>query len=397
MFKLEANPRAMARLALGTSITVATLLCIPDAFALTAITSDFVVWLTRLVGLWLTAAILWFCGFLGILHLARIFGGPIVFSPDGIRLWRLGKVISWFSIKALSVERQDIFAYAFFLPLPVYRLTFYVRKKEGGNLAQVHLPSFTFSCSEFDALVRHVLQHTSKLQPNSIELANFELEDQEHLSNMSRRGVKFRIGLSIFIMFGLVMFLGRKSVVTYEFNLGNKAFRAGDYASAQRHFEVATKTDPAYAIGWDRLARSEFRQGNAAAAEEHWHKALVYKPDLVEAKLGVSKILMQKREYSKAMQLLEQCRRLSPYYTPVYLNLAQLHWLTGQRDKALTFLDLALKQGNVDADSYAACARVALEFELRDRSMSLAKQALSVDPTNREAQSLMTILMGRQP
>lgn len=84
-FKLESSPTALARLALGSSCTIATLLCVPDAFALVPNAPNFHTWAIRLAGLWLTAYILWFSGFLGALHFGRLFGGATVLGGNGLR------------------------------------------------------------------------------------------------------------------------------------------------------------------------------------------------------------------------------------------------------------------------------------------------------------------------
>src|SRR5437868_4392663 len=94
-FRVQPHPRALARFALGSSCTIALLLCIPDAFGLLPVVANPGIWLLRMFGLFLSALLLWFLGFYSLLLITRFIGGGLNFNHDGLRLWRFGKRMKW--------------------------------------------------------------------------------------------------------------------------------------------------------------------------------------------------------------------------------------------------------------------------------------------------------------
>jgi Tfp pilus assembly protein PilF len=362
-------------------------------FALIPNAPNFQTWAVRLVGLWLTAYILWFCGFLGVLFLGRFLGGATIVGGKGLRLWRFGRWIPWDSIKAVGVEQQDLFARVFCLSPPVYRLTLFT-KRSRSSLTPVNVPSFLFLKADFKALVSYVLKETRLGAAALLPFLLFNPNEIDDLKKSYRRSEKLRLLFVAFIVPGLVMFLGRKSITSYEFNLGNKAFRVENYAEARLHFERSVSTDPAFAVGWDRLARSEHRLGDNRNAEEHWHKALAYRPDFVDSKIGLAKLFIENGEYDKAKSLLEQSVRLSPHNTAAYLNLSRIALHAGNRQQALSLLQSAITEGNPDATSFAACARLSAELGMQQQAVKLAQQALKWDPANVDAKSVLKSFEG---
>lgn len=392
-YKLESNPAALAQLTLGSSCTIATLLCIPDAFALIPNAANLETWTIRLIGLWMTAYILWFCGFLGVLHLGRFLGGAIVLDGKGLRLWRFGRLIAWDSIKGVGVERQDLFARLFCLRPPVYRLTLFTRRSRTG-LTPVNVPSFLFLDGEFQALVAYVSKECGLGRASTSPALLIVLNEMSDLRKAYRRSAKLSLLIIALVVPGLVMYLGRRTIAGYEFNVGNKAFHVANYAEARRHFEKSTSADPTFAMAWDRLARSEHRLGDNDKAEEHWHKALSYKPDLVDSKIGLAKIFIERGEYDKAKPLLQQSIRLSPHNAAAYLNLSRIAMHAGDRAGAVSLLASAISEGNPDATSYVACARLSAELGMREQASKLARQALVWEPANADANALLKSLEG---
>jgi len=365
LYQLKADPGAMLRLAIGTSVTIATLMCIPDAFSLLPVIPDLVTWVVRMAGLWLTAVSIWFLGFLGILHLARLVGGPLILSKDGIKLWRFGKTMPWESIKALGTEEQAVFARAFWLKRPVLRLTIYTKKRDQ-KLSTHLVPSFTFRQQQFKSLVCHLSKQAFSHVPAGAHVLLFaSTSELDTLKRMCERSHKARFLLSIAIAFGLVMFLGRKTVVNYAFNEGTRAFRKGDYATARERYQVVVRTDPVFPAGWDQLARCEFRLGDTTSAEKHWLRALQVKPDMVEAKLGLSFLQMERRQFQRARELIEQALRLNPVYAgaPARVNLTQLYLNLGRTGDAMELAARLAKEDPGNTRARCLLARAYLQLD----------------------------------
>ena len=397
----------MVRLAFGSATTISTLMCIPDAFGIIPVVANPMTWLIRMLGLWLSAFILWFLGFLSLLYFARFAGGGILLNKKGIKFWRFGKTVSWTDIKAITVETQPLFSLVFRLRTPARRLLIYeerlhsprypwIEGRSTNKIPQAKLvphpiPSFQFSSEEFTSLFVHVCKESLSFVPNSLDAFVFlPRASQIHfLRSTSERGALLRKVLSVFIALGLVIFLGRKASLNFFYNKGTSKFRQENYVKAREQYRIATKIDPTFASAWDQLARSEFRLGNKESAEKDWYKALQMKPDLVEAKLGLSNIFMLKGEFDKSQRLLDQCARLSPHNCAVYLNQANLYNKKGELPKANQVLEIVDREACGDAESLSKAAKVYYDLGNYKQAQRLIEKSLQINPNNVLAQSLM--------
>jgi Flp pilus assembly protein TadD len=404
-FLLKPNPESMVRLALGSAFTVSTLMCIPDAVGIIPVVPDVLTWAVRMSGLWLSAFILWFLGFWAMLMFAAFAGGGIKLAPDGLRLWRFGKVVQWSAIKAVTVDTQPLFSRAFRLKSPARRLLLFEQKQGGlfGNTRQKTcaaeqikltaqpVPSFQFSDSEFRSLMVYICEKSLQFVPNSLDAYVFRPEAADFLKASSEKGAKIRHILSVVIAVGLVLFLARRASLNYFFNCGASNFRHENYVGATENFETATRIDSTYAPGWDQLARSEFRCGNLSDAETHWQKALQLKPDFIEAKIGMSNIYLNRGDYHKAEELLNHCARLMPHNCAIYLNLAELFIKTGQTEKAHVRLEMIEGEGR-DGETLSRAAKLYLDLGDTAKAKALAGEGLKMNPDSRYAQAVSNLL-----
>ena len=325
---------------------------IPDAIGIIPVVANPLTWCIRVSGLWLSAFVLWAFGFMTTLYLARFVGGGILVSEKGIKLSRFSKIIEWRNIKALTLDTQPIFSLLFGLAGNAKRLLIFEEKPTAaGNNAKLSphpVPSFQFSTEDFTSLFAHICEQSMQVLPHSTEAYIFPQEKNQFLQMSSQRAAKLRLVLSVIIAVGLLTFLGRRASLNYFYNHGTANFRQGKYIAAVHDFETATKIDQTFASGWDQLARSEFRCGDVHKAEQHWQRALQMKPDLVEAKVGLSNILINHAEYEKAELLLEQCAVLSPHNCAIYLNQVVLYKKTGQTEKAQKMLGTVFREAAND-------------------------------------------------
>lgn len=331
------NLKAIAKMAQGTSVAVATLLAIPDAFALLPNASDLLGWLLRLIALWLSALILWFAGYLCVMHLIAWASEGIAIQPGGIRLWRFGKLIPWQTIKAIGIEPQLIFSRIFSLNPPAQRLTLYVQSKSGGRISAQTIPSFLFLPAEFQSLLSAISRKTFAFEPNSQNVLLAKFDDLLKLKSLYVLLRWARVGLSLLISISLITFLGRKAMVNYLYNSGNRAHQQGDLLAARHSYELVTSLDPFFAVAWQNLGGTEFRLGDSSSACKHWRKALALKPDLVESKVSLAFIYIQERNFSAARSLLNRALHLAPRNVAALTNLADLDMRMGHtRDAMMT-------------------------------------------------------------
>lgn len=408
VYVLQPNTRAMINLALGSATTISTLMCIPDAFGIIPSVPDPLTWAVRMSGLWLSAFILWFLGFLTMLCFASFAGGGIVMNEKGIRFWRFGKSVDWKNIKAITIEKQPMFSVAFRLPTPARRMLIYEERKSSSRkgwfnrgakaqttrLAPHPIPSFQFSPNEFTSLFVHICNKSLKFVPNSLDVFVFppDAEATKFLRSSSDRAALVRKIVSVIIALGLVIFLGRKASLNYFFNRGASSFRHENYVTAKKEFTTVTDIDPTFAAGWDQLARSEFRTGQILEAENHWHRALQMKPDFVEAKIGMSNIYMIRGEFDKAKRLLDQCARLVPHNCAIYLNQAELYTKLGQTARANQVLEIVEREGSSDPESLARAAKIYFDRGNIQKAHLLNGKALLLNPSSTFAHSVETLL-----
>ncbi len=338
----ESSSQALAKLSQATAIIVGTLLAVPDAIALVPNSETPISWLLRLLGVWLSAVILWFVAFLGILHIVRFLSGGIQADDQGIRLWRFGRKISWTSIAAISCEPQKIFSFLAGYRPPASRLVLYIEKAKSGSLAPREIPSFWFSEEVFSNLYQTICQKTFAFVPQSENALVTTPSRLVTLKRITRLRQAQRALLTLVIAFGLVFWLGRKACVNYTYASGNREFKQGFIPKAKAKFELATKLDPTFAVAWNNLAGAEFRLGQVDKAKEHWEIALSLKPDLVEAKVSLAYLALKEREFARAKELLDRARKLDPWNLEALINSAELNMREGHVREAVRYARQAL-------------------------------------------------------
>jgi tetratricopeptide (TPR) repeat protein len=410
-YLLRPNTRAMLRLAFGSATAISTLMCIPDGIGIIPIVSDAQTWVIRMIGNWLAAFVLWFVGFLGMLYFARIAGGGIAMNGTGIKFWRFGKTILWSNIKAITVEAQPAFSFVFCLPTTARRLLLYQEKPkdnidrvkallafksidsdEDFKLAPYPIPSFQFSDTEFESLFVHVCEKTANFVPNAIDSYIFSSDQAKCLKSTNERAALLRKILAVIIAISVSTFLGRKASLNYFSNLGNICLTQGANQKAKNDFLITTRIDPTFAIGWDQLARAEYRSGDVQSAEKHWHRALFMKPDLIDAKVGISSVLISRNEYEQAKKLLEQCVRLFPHNCNIYSNLAETYSKLGRHDEASKLLTVIQREGSGNVDVLSRASLIYLELNDKKAADKLAKRVLDLAPQNTNALYVTTFL-----
>jgi tetratricopeptide (TPR) repeat protein len=315
LYKLHS--KAMAQLAIGTCVVIASLLAIPDGVALIPRSTDLVSWMLSVIGVWLSAAVLWFVFFLGILHCVAFLVKGVEVTEDGIRLWRLARPIPWDRVEAVGVEPQYFFSKIFSLSPVALKLTVFEHKNAWRKNAEPHLvphflPSFLFAPDDFKRLIADITKNKFDFVPDAFEVVVAQQPTFVRLKSVYGLLGWQRIALSILIAFGLVSVLGRKAIVNYQYNSGNKAMRAHNYPAAREMYETASIVDPTFAAAWNNLANAEFVLGDFENAEKHWQRAIFYKPDFVEAKISLAYFALQKRDFAKAKDLIDTALMLDP-------------------------------------------------------------------------------------
>lgn len=369
-YEMRPNPTAIFHLAIGTSAGIASALVLPDAFSLLPSAPSVLAYFVRLAGLWMYAYLFWATGFLAILHLVRVFGGGIKLDAEGLKLGKFSKAIAWESIEFVCIDERRNFAKVF--GIQARELKMHIRKSDG-KLTVKSLPSFVFTQDQFFSLFFYICQIVGGVQVSSFDVMVFKDPNSKELKKQAEQGRVKKVIMTVVISLSLISFLGRKSAVNYYYNMGNVQFSVMNLKKAAEYYGTATKIDWTFAPAWDKLARSEFRSGDVNSAREHWKKALQVKPDLVEAKLGLSGIYILEGDLEAARALIQKANRLAEFDEAGFLNRALIESLTGNNRTAIAMLEPFIRQ-KVGKDQ-AVC--LLARCYIKEGEIDAARQLLS--------------------
>lgn len=326
--------QAIALLGIRTSVVVATILSIPDAVALIPGSTTFTAWILAIIGCWITALVLWFVFFVGFLNVIRFVTGGIQVGPAGVKLWRFGRLLSWDSIVAVSIEDEGIFSRLFSFDRNVKRLTLFTHIASKSDFLRTmvvphYIASFYYSEIDFKELCRSIAKFRFNIETSDRPILLTPQTEIPPLRKAHRVMRWQRVLVSIIITLSVGMFLARKAVVFYSYNEGLKAYRLNDFALAEQRFTTAVSIEKAFAPAWHGLASAEFHLGKFAEAQQHWREALKWKPDYVEAKVSLAYMNLQQRKFVDAEKLISSALALAPANPTALLNRADLNLRTG--------------------------------------------------------------------
>lgn len=341
--------QAIAQLGVRTSVVVATILSIPDAIALIPSKTTVTAWILALVGCWITALVLWFVFFVGMMHVIRLLVGGIQVGPKGVKLWRFGKLISWASIGAVSIEDESLFRFVFSFERKIKRLTLFTHIKSSSDYLRTvvipnYIASFFFSEKDFSEMCRTICRYRFEVESGTNPVLFAPMEELSSVRK-AHEFIKWqRIVLSLLITISVGMFLARKAFVFYSYNEGQRAYRVHDYALAEEKFRSAVSIERSFAPAWHGLAGSEFNLGKFENAHKDWIEALRWKPDFVEAKVSLAYMNLQQRNFSEAEKLISSALSLAPANPAALLNRADLNLRTGYARAATQDARLVVSQ-----------------------------------------------------
>lgn len=368
-YVLKFNIHAMTRLALGTAILVSTVLLIPDTIAILPSTHDPLALVIRSSGLWLTVFIQWTLAFLGILSFAGIVNRGIIVDKNGICLSRFSKKIEWQNIVGVSGESRPLISRLMLLKNPAVRLQLYVQNKNDIKVRTID--SLFFSQQEFTSLLNLIGFSSFGFAPDVPQVVVAKTVAREPIKKAYKRSENKGKLITAYIAIMLIAFTGRGAARNYFYNQAGQFVNKADYKTGKHYCELSLMIDGTYPYALDRLARCEFRLGESADAEQHWTKALRMKPDMVSAKVGLSNVMMKRKDFDGARKLLTNAVRLEPRDIPVHLNLGYLNMQTGKNSDGIRNFETAIQLAPGNATVRLLAAQAYLSIGNIDRAASL--------------------------
>lgn len=411
------NEKALAQLARGTAVVIATCLALPDAIALIPNATSPVSWAIRVIGVWTIASVAWFVGFLFLTGIFKLISGGVLLTSKGLKLSRFDRLIPYGCIHSVLLEPNHLFTRLFSLPDTARRLTILFDLGFGGKLVKSFLfpnfvPSFFFSKATFDALVLHLLARTGlKLptlemkeqleQPLPPDLAFCSIEkDKLPAVATTFRFLKSQRNLvTIIIAISLVSFLGRKAVVNFAYNSGNRAYSQARFDSAKQYYDLAVKVDPTFAVAWNALGQTQFRLSERNLtdfknAEGCWRTAILCKLDYVEPRLNLARLALVGRDFREARRLVVHAEKLAPQDNLAPLMEAEIELRQGRLAECLNVLSRVKGKLSGDQELLSHCLRAqALLFDGKTKEAFNEVSAYSLNPTTYSHGENVTLLL----
>ena len=126
--------------------------------------------------------------------------------------------------------------------------------------------------------------------------------------------------------------------------VGNLYLDKGDLATARKHYEQALAINPNFAIAASNLAWVYTKQGgNLDVALGLAQKAKQLMPELDSITDTLAWVQYRKGSYISAKPLLQECVRKAPQYAPYHYHLGMVLAANGEKAKAKSELEAALR------------------------------------------------------
>ncbi len=137
--------------------------------------------------------------------------------------------------------------------------------------------------------------------------------------------------------------------------LGDLLDAAGRFEEAETEHRAAARLDPMMAAAQGRLGEHARRRDDAAAARDHFERAILLNPGLTSARLGVARLSMDEGKPEDAIAQIDLALRADPSPAARFtllLHRARALALAGRPDEAVALIDRLLA-----ADPSHAAAR----------------------------------------
>lgn len=179
----------------------------------------------------------------------------------------------------------------------------------------------------------------------------------------------------------------RKNTADSLFNVGNSAYRSGQFQQAIENFTAAIKTadDHRYHYGLG-LSYSQTRKFQEAIAE--FDKAIKLKPDFFLAYFGMANTHLRQGEYLEAIADYKEAMkdpslksRAERSVQEAYAGAAQKLFDRGTVDSAGVVVDEALSSASDNPKLYLIAARIYNRLEKPEQALEAAQKALQFRKT----------------
>ncbi|TXD32261.1 tetratricopeptide repeat protein [Lujinxingia vulgaris] len=172
----------------------------------------------------------------------------------------------------------------------------------------------------------------------------------------------------------------------FPFYLGRLNMQRGTFYEARRAFERAVEIDPSLLTAHAALAQLAWRIDNDVARGEEHVRAITERPEGIDAAIASQVAdyyrLSERRELAR--QWNEEALRLDPNFWNARLNLSRLLLEDGQSERALELLERARAEGIEDIRLSAYLADAYRQAGQFDRAIDEINKVIEAEPSNEE-------------
>lgn len=169
---------------------------------------------------------------------------------------------------------------------------------------------------------------------------------------------------------------------------GRRAYEAGQFAEATRHFTKAVTEQGDYAPGWLHLGNSRWRRGDRDGAAQAYRRAVEEDPGKGRAWQNLSTVLLAAGAWEEAAAAAQRAAALDPTSCKGWNNLAAARHALGDHRGAETALRRALEADEAFGTSWANLGRLLLEERRGEEAEAALRRAFDLgerDPATRLA------------
>jgi eukaryotic-like serine/threonine-protein kinase len=165
-----------------------------------------------------------------------------------------------------------------------------------------------------------------------------------------------------------------------DYNQGLGLLREGKSLEAEKHFESATKTDPAFALAFSKLAQTYSNLGYDAQAEQAAQRGVSLSQNLPEAEkyLLVAIQAQIAKNFPAAISAYETIAKASPGNADVQSALATLYEQSGDFAKAGEYNQKILNANAKDINATLAMGRLAIKNDDAQGALDPLNRALTL-------------------
>ena len=165
-----------------------------------------------------------------------------------------------------------------------------------------------------------------------------------------------------------------------DYNQGVGLFREGKNLEAEKHFEAATKTDPAFALAFSKLAQTYSNLGYDAEADRAAQRAVSLSQNLPEAEKYLLLAIQAQitKNFPAAIKAYETIAKASPENADVQSALAALYEQAGDFTKAGEYNQKILRANPKDINATLAMGRLAIKGDNAQGALDPLNRALSL-------------------